>query len=217
MGRIRQLTTAVQGQANVSATLKVGTELWATWADIAIESTAVARAARERAAEALDAGEQPDWNEELRTAMVAIAAVASSIDGFAAVVQETGVAVAAPTVAQPTRAHWIWETLRAGFDVSRKTNTWPRDLKDLWVLRSGRGSGGLLPRTILGAPADYPLIPNVTKARATYTVETAGRALALMQDIYATCKDAVRPGNEQLIPSRISGLHGTLTRLSTSD
>src|SRR5205823_504147 len=89
-----------------------------------------------------------------------------------------------------TRAHYIWTTLREAFDVGAKTNTWPRALKDLWVLRSNRVTGGLLhPKTIFGEPIDHPLLPRVSAARGLYTVETADNAIALMRDIYSACRE----------------------------
>jgi hypothetical protein len=148
-------------------------------------------------------------NLELRPALLAIAAVAISLDGFAAEVERTGVHVSLPTATEPTRSHWIWETLRAGFDINSKTNTWPRDLKDLFRLRVG----GLHPKTAFGRPVHHPVVPNVPMSRAIYTTETADAAVALMRDIYKTCRTAVRPANPALV-SRMSGLDGALARLA---
>ena len=195
----------------MTAEITVGTELWLIWADIAIEQARAARAARAALMAQVDAGEQPDLNLELRPALLAIAAVATSLDGFAAEVEKTGVQINPPTAREPTRAHWIWETLRAGFDVNSKTNSWPRDLKDVFRLRVG----GLHPKTVFGQPVHHPVLPNVPVTRAIYTTEAAYAALVLMRDIYETCRTAVRPAYPALA-SRMSGLDGALARLALS-
>jgi hypothetical protein len=194
----------------VTVQIGVGTELWLTWADIAIEHAQAARAARAVLLEQLDAGVQPDLNIELRPALLAIAAVATSLDGFATEVEKTGVQVTAPTAMKPTRAHWIWETLRAGFDINSKTNIWPRDLKDLFRLRVG----GLHPTTVFGQPVHHPVLPNVPVIRAIYTTEAADAAVALMRDVFETCRTAVRPALPSLA-SRMSGLDRALARLAS--
>jgi hypothetical protein len=196
----------------VTAQIAVGTELWLIWADIAIENARAARAARAALMADVEAGGQPDLNIELRPVLLAIAAVATSLDGFAAEVEKTGVRVATPNTKEPTRAHWIWETLRGGFDVGSKTNTWPRDLKDVFRLRVG----GLHPRTVFGQPIHHPVMPNVSPTRAIYTTEAADAAVALMLDVYETCRTAVRPTYSALV-SRMSGLDAAMARLSASD
>ena len=135
-------------------------------------------------------------NEALHPAMVTIAAAVSAIDGFAAVADSAGVGRRNEVDDDAGRAVHVWEILRAGFEVSHKTNQWPADLKEAYRLRSERTSGGLLhPKTIFGAPVKYPLVEGVTPARATYTLETAERVVALMQDIFGTCKDADPDGS----------------------
>ena len=133
--------------------------------------------------------------------MIAITAAITSIDGFAAVVEETGVPFSAPTVSEPSRANHVWEILRAGFDVGSKTNVWPKAIKDLYVLRSEKTSGGLLhPKTVFDSAGthQHPLLPGVSPARALYTVETAEHVIALMREIYGTCGKNVRPDFEPL-------------------
>jgi hypothetical protein len=77
----------IRATSQVSAELSIGTELWASWGDIALEQQALASAARKAAAAQLANGELEDLNLELHAAMIAIAAAATSIDGFAAAVQ----------------------------------------------------------------------------------------------------------------------------------
>jgi hypothetical protein len=197
--------------------MSVGTELWAAWAQIALAQTEVARQGRANVASRIEAGEEFDLNGELYPAMVAISAAVTSLDGFATLVQDTGVVAAAPSTPHPSRAHYVWEILRAGFDVGAMTNTWPRDLKDLFVLRSDRTSGGLFhPKTVFGEAVNHPLVPGVSPARALYTVETADKAIAFMRDIYARCKVSVRPDYPEL-ERRIEGLAGVLDQLLRRD
>jgi hypothetical protein len=206
------LGAIVRGTAKVSAELGVATELWYSWAHIALAQAKSAREGRESCAAAKRTGGNPDWNAELHPAMVAIAAAATSLDGFATLAQEAGAIPAVPTEA--TRAYYVWEILRAGFDVGHKTNTWPRDLKDLFILRSDRMAGGLLhPKTVFGEPAQHPEIGSVSQARSLYTMENADNAVALMRDLYGTCRVSVRQELGAL-KQRIDGLSGLFAEIS---
>jgi hypothetical protein len=195
--------------SSVSAEIAVGTELWLIWADIAIEQAQAAREGRDALTAQIKADEQPDLNLELRPSLLAIAGVATSLDGFAREVEKTRIQIVPPTAREPSRAHWIWETLRGGFSINSKTNTWPRDLKDLF----GRRVGGLHPQTVFGLAAHHPVLPNVSSIRTIYTTEAADAAVLLMRDIYGTCRAAVRTEYPTLV-SRMSGLDGALRRLS---
>ncbi len=180
--------------------------MWLSWAKIAIEQAQITEAARATISAQIAAGHEYDLNAELHPSLIAIAAVATSLDGFAIEVEKTGIPIHTPSAQQPTRAHWIWETLRAGFDVNSKTNTWPRDLKDVFILRVG----SLHPETVFGDPAqEHAVVPGVSATRATYTTEAADKAVALMRDIYKTCRTSVRPEHAALV-SRMSGLDGAL-------
>jgi hypothetical protein len=139
MGNVHEKRAAVVARARVSATMASGTELWLVWAYIAIEQAGLAEACRDRIAIDVRGGRQPDLDLELYPAMVATTAAATSLDGFARLVtDDCHVQPQAPKVKEPTRAHWIWEALRAGFAVGSKTNTWPGQLKDLFILRNGQ-------------------------------------------------------------------------------
>jgi hypothetical protein len=169
------------------------TNVWINWAWIALDHRDEARAARERDG-------QPTNNPELAASMIAIVGAAFAIDGFASVVRTYGrepefVVGADP----PPRAAVIWETFRANFDVSSRTNTWPGELKRLWQLRSSRVDGGLVhPKLIHGDPVPLPETPP-SWARETYTVETATWANELMADVVVSCGlDALKPGLDEL-------------------
>lgn len=203
---IDRLMHAVSGKAVVTAQVEVGTEVWLSWAHVAIEQAQTAQVARATISAQVAAREPFDLNAELHPALITIAAVATSLDGFATEVEKTGIPIQTPRAQQPTRAHWIWETLRAGFAVNSKTNSWPRDIKDVFTLRVGT----LHPQTVFGHPAQHPIVPGVSPARAVYTTEAADIALALMRDIYKTCRASVRPEHGALV-SRMSGLDGALT------
>jgi hypothetical protein len=168
-GRVIEKSGSVVAGTTVTAEVSVGTELWLTWANIAIEQAQIARTARAAIVSEVRAGNQPDLNPELHAALIPIAGAATSLDGFAKEVEAAGVPIKTPRVQQPTRAHWIWETLRAGFEVNSKTNVWPSDIKELFRLRSG----GLHPRTVFGRPAQHPVVPGVSETRSIYTTEAA--------------------------------------------
>jgi hypothetical protein len=209
----------VQARATISTSASVATELWATWADIAIEQAALARRARAAWVAQREAGAEWDMNTELHPAMISIAAAATSLDGFATLVEQAGVTVQAPPAPPggqaPGRAAWIWETLRAGFAVGRHTNSWPRDIKDLFALRNVRGGGLLHPQTIFtDASSQHPVLPGVSAARVFFTTENADKAVALMRAIYGECRTAVRPQHAEL-QARMGGIDGVLARLTT--
>jgi hypothetical protein len=190
--------------------VEVATELWVVWGQIARAQARLAAEARAAIVAQAEAGEQVDFARELETSMLAIVAAATSVDGFAAVVADAGVRVPK----RPGRAIQVWTLLREGFDVSSKTNEWPRALKDLWVLRSGDAAGGLLhPRTLFGAPVEHPVGAGVPRARALYTVERVDQAVGLMRDIFGTCRGRARASHPELV-SRMSGLDGALRALT---
>ena len=209
-GKVFEKKGTIVGKGMLSGKADVSTELWLIWAHIAIEQAQIARAARATIVRQVGAAQQPDLNTELHPALIAIAGAATSLDGFATEVEKTGIRIKTPSVQQPTRAHWIWETLRAGFTVNSKTNSWPRDIKELFRLRVG----GLHPKTVSGQPVQHPVVPGVPAARALYTTEAADAAVALMRDIYKTCRTSVRPAYPALV-SRMSGLDGALTQVAS--
>jgi hypothetical protein len=58
--------------------------------------------------------------------MVSIVAAASAIDGFARVVRDAGAEpTLSPTAKDPSRATYIWGTLRANFKMAKPTQTCP--------------------------------------------------------------------------------------------
>jgi hypothetical protein len=198
--------------------LAVGTELWAIWAYIAIEQADVARAARLVWAAAKEAGQDYDANTEMQPAMVSIAAAATSVDGFARVVQRVGVTPPRPESESPSRADFIWSILTTGFDVNRYTNRWPPALKRLFDLRSGRGGGLLHPTTVFGrASTQHPVYGDegVSAARVLYTTETADKALSFMREIYSECRTSVRLEHRALA-SRLEGLNGVLLKIAVA-
>src|SRR6476660_2152859 len=134
-------------QRTFEISIGAATELWIQWAWIALDQRDSARLAHEQA------GGLPASNPELQAAMVSIVAAASAIDGFARVVRDAGAEpTLSPTAKDPSRATYIWETLRANFKMAKPTQTWPRELKELWKLRSGVDGGLVHPRTIAPEP-----------------------------------------------------------------
>jgi hypothetical protein len=182
---------SIQGTSRVQVALSVGTNLWINWAWIALSHRDEAGAARERDG-------QPTGNAELQASMVSIVASAFAIDGFATVVAEAGIRPA--RTEGWGRATWIWETLRANFEVGSKTQTWPGELKELWRLRSHPADGGLAhPKNIFGSPTTLSG-QTTSPARATYTVETSTQTARLMGEIVSTCDvDALAPNASEAL------------------
>jgi len=208
---------SVVGKATVSANLSSGTELWAIWGYIAIEQARLAQEARTTWVAQRAADESWDMNTELQPAMIAIAAAATSLDGFEQVVRKEGVPVSAPQGNDPSRAQWIWETLRKAFNVNPHTNRWPGAIKYLFALRNTTGGGLLHPTTVFGDPSDaHPIVTGLTLARTIYTTETADNAVGLMREIYAECRVSTRPEYPALA-LRMEGLNALLLKLTETD
>ena len=177
----------IEGRSTVSIGLQVATNLWINWAWIALDHRDEAIAMRDRDG-------PPAANPELQASMVSILASAVAIDGFTTAMSEAG--------SQPNasgswgRATYVWETLRLNFDVGSKTQTWPIQLKELWVLRSHRVEGGLAhPKNVFGSLVVIPPGQAVSHARSTYTAETSSRAARLLGEVVTTCnEDALRLG-----------------------
>lgn len=169
---------SIKGTSRVQVALSVATNLWINWAWIGLKHRDEAHSARDRDG-------QPTGNPELQASMVSIVASAFAIDGFATVVAEVGIR---PThQATWGRATTIWETLRANFKVGSKTQSWPRELKHLWQLRSHPIDGGLAhPKNIFGSPTPLPG-QAMSPARAVYTVESSTQTARLMGEIVAAC------------------------------
>jgi hypothetical protein len=175
--------------------VSAATNLWIQWAWIALDHRDEAQAARER-----DGG-PPANNPELQASMISIAAAAFAIDGFATIVREHG---AEPTLnpgpKPPGRAVIVWETLRTNFDIGAHTQTWPRALKQLWLLRSGADGGLAHPRTVAAHPVPLPAYSQAP-ARMTYTIDKAAWSSSLMAEIVTACNSGtIRHGiNHELV------------------
>ena len=124
-----RLTCAVKLSGSLE--ISVGMETFLVWSNIAREQLALVRAGRAEIAAA-----EPDQRlpllekAETAPAMLAITAAVSAIDGFAAVAEAAGVGER-PVPNEESRAGYVWETLRRGFDVGSKTNDWPTRLKEV--------------------------------------------------------------------------------------
>ena len=198
-----------------SLDLAVGTELWAIWGYIANRHAELAQEGRARFAASFAAGDEvADANDELMPAMIAISAAVVSLDGFGMVIKRTGIPVSVPSSPDPARHEWVWAELKAGFDVNHLANTWPKALKELFGLRNATGGGLLHPTTVFTLAKDHPVMPGTSGARAIFTTETASRAVDFMRSVYSTCRTSVRPGSPPELVQRISGLDGTLAKLS---
>jgi hypothetical protein len=143
--------------------------------------------------------------------MVSIVAAASAIDGFARGRPRRWCRADTKPHRQGSLTSDIHlETLRANFKMAKPTQTWPRDLKELWELRSGVDGGLVHPRTIAPEPEPFP--PHLdAPARRTYTVQSATRSTAVMGEIFTTCTpEAVRPASPTFVSaSRASPLRAT--------
>lgn len=180
--------------AGFRISLSTATVVWIQWAWIALDHRDEARAAAE-------AGGRPTRQPELQASMISIAASAFAIDGFATVVREKGHPPEIDGEGKPPRANLIWESLRANFSVTAKTQTWPRELKRLLQLRSSGSGGGLAhPKNIPGEPGEP------SYARMTYTAETATWATHLMAEIVTACDlRSVKPDAPPALLDPITG------------
>jgi hypothetical protein len=178
---------------------------------VAIEHEASAKLARAQLVREYTATREfgEAMNEELHASMVAITASAFALDGFYGTVlqwiQLPEELLAAWSENHTARHARIFETLKRGFNIGRRSGSWPGELKWLFSYRDANVHFEEIFRDAY--EAKHPVVPGVTWERVAFSVESASRAVDLALDVVKTCVQSA-PRNERLaeVPRRFGGL-----------
>jgi hypothetical protein len=170
--------------------LRVGLRLWLTWLQIASDHAGSAEQERSRGLELARTGAdpRPARAREMQNAMVAISASAHAVDGLYGEVKPL-IPVPRDVVeaweAQRTPRHrQVFETIKGGCRLGRRTNEWPGQFKDLYDTRDDLVHHGLRLRPAVPHPGDPTT--HVSQEMADYTLESARRAVDLACDVALT-------------------------------
>ncbi len=152
------------------------------WAEIAVQHEDAAHRARAASTRTYDAHAKA----ELHASMVTLAAATSAIDGLYAVIQPIvtppAQLVAAAQAAKaagrrtPNRRAWVIETLKAGYRLGLLTKQVQDDVAWVYSVRNPN----VHPKKLITYVHIHPVLGETTWERATYTVESAERAVDLM-------------------------------------
>jgi hypothetical protein len=194
-GREHEKAGPLAATVNVGAqpiTPLMRTRLVFHWAGIAIEQEPLARAGRAEVVRTHAAGEAPfRLRDELRPAMIAVAACAHSLDALYA---ELAQLVGPETVAawEDIRRHGRWSEVAGILDLALDVDVseWRPRLETLFVrLRNPI----VHPKAKAQAPTKHPALPTrVSPEHATYTVEAVEESVDLVLEILSACVDAPR-------------------------
>lgn len=185
----------IRAISTVTAAIRIQTHLWLRWATIAKRFAGEARSARTELEGEREKG-QPlsHMQQELEASMIAISAVAHTIDGLYGEIRDLA------AVPQTTRDAWrakrtpresqILETLKIGFNVGRKSERWTAEFEWLFDLRDAALHHAPRSRDTVAHPMGGT---HVSPEYADYCCENAARAIALLTDVIETCITAPRP------------------------
>lgn len=90
----------------------------------------------------------------------------------------------------------IFETLKLGFRIGRRVNSWPAEFKWLYGFRDGNVHFEEIFRD--ESEIRHPVLGGVSYERAAYTAESATRAVDLALDVLTTCVGSPVAGGGQL-------------------
>lgn len=187
-------TLADIGHSDDSMQIKARTVLWISWARIAVQHEAMARAAV-HAMQQPGADQSRLLEQEAEAGMVSICAAAFALealrrelDGLHLLPTATVTGGAAGTrKRRPPASRQLVELLKHGFDPQGLVVTWMRELKWLFVLR-GKSVHYTAPDD--GEPLEpHPLRMKVAPSQADYSAENASRAVDLLLGILERCRD----------------------------
>jgi hypothetical protein len=210
-----KLPTATVSATSESVSVAAGSNLWLTWAGIAIEEARVAQAARAVLRAQVDQGAPPDnIPAELRAVLKSIGAASFALDGLALYIESKLTPGAAPDKAsvgtylpageRATRGDWVARWLEVGLGVDPVLTAAGPELHDLFALRNG----AVHHRVLMKPPSVHPLGLNTTEDVATYTTELSDRYAKLLVSIVAVADAA--PSPESGVAAELSHLRGAL-------
>ena len=153
--------------------LSIQTNPWLLWAQIALEHASHAQ--QHRAAN--------DISAESSDAMISLASCASSLEAFRnQIIDLSGGVDPHPSGAAHVK---VVRTLQAVFAIDVKQGkTWMRDLEWLFVdIRNGLVHS----KPTIAGPVPHPSGTQTHPDNVLYSVESVGRALDIMIDVYTVC------------------------------
>ena len=184
-------------------TVRIASNFWIKWAEVALEHAGAAKGARQRAIDA-EAGSQEmgeAFDDEMKAGLVAITSSAFAIDAWYEAVK--GMITLPPHViaawsksgARPSRSARVMETLRAGFKLGPAGSRWGRAIKDLYGLRND---------AVHFESEFYESQPhptgksNVSMENVIYSADSAVQAADLGVEVVTVCIECPRPENVDL-------------------
>jgi DNA-directed RNA polymerase subunit RPC12/RpoP len=196
----RRINAMVHARAIIVATavgtptIKMTTNVWATWMRIAVDRAKAARAARHDALN--NADKQPEHlAREFENSMIGVAASAHALDAL------YGSSVIPSTVRstfkqkRTPRRDAIREALKTPFATGPMNNQWVAEFDWLFDLRDAAAHA----EESLRPAVPHPVGTNVSDEWATYRVETAERAVTFALDVLQWCIDHPRPNLPKIV------------------
>lgn len=162
--------------------------MWYTWLRIAIRQAREARLAREELAQPDNEGNAFLIRKEFEASLVAVAASAHALDALYGSI----------TISQPIRDQWrqrgtkrrgaIRESLKALFDTGQVNQLWVGQFDWLFDLRDAAAHA----KERLQEPFPHPAGVNTAQEPATYSVESAEKAVCITLSVLRWCADHPR-------------------------
>jgi hypothetical protein len=174
----------------MSLTIRVASNFWVKWAEIALAHGRDAMDGRERAV-AAEPGSQAmgeAFDDELQAGLVAVVAAAFAIDAWYIAVRDmaplsTKTESGLRASSSPRRA-WVIETLKAGFATGPTGASWGRGISEVYKLRDR----AVHHTSDFHETTPHPTgLSNVSRENSTYTAEVAAAAAGLAVEVIATC------------------------------
>jgi hypothetical protein len=178
-------------------TIKIKSNLWIDWTEIAIEHEVAAQAARldypEKGGDALHA--------EKHAGMIAVSASAHALDALygdlgdiiplPSALTQAWATKRAKTGKGPPRHARIVETLKIGFALGKAASNWPPRFEELF----DRRDAAVHFKEDFHIPVPHPVGANTAASNVTYSLESASSAVDLVLEVLAVC---IQTPREQL-------------------
>jgi hypothetical protein len=183
-------------------TVRVASNFWIKWAEIALEHAGAAKDARRRADEASAGSRERSeaFGDELGAGLVAVTSAAFAIDAWYKAIERM-VALPPHLIAAwskcgaPSRSAKVMETLRAGFNLGSAGSRWGRAIKDLYRLRDH----AVHFESVFHEAQPHPTgKSNVSRENVIYSADAAANAADLAVDVVTVCMASPRPMNPDL-------------------
>lgn len=176
--------------------IRIKTHLWIQWTRIALKREREAIAIRAAGASSANAGADlaVRIEQEFEACLVGVAACAHALDALYGALRDLVHNPAAKgwRHGKPARHSKIFETIKHGFDIGARTNSWPADFEWLFELRDA----AVHHKEKWSDPAPHPLGTNVSQENSKYSLEAVTRAVDVLLEVFDVC--ATRPKQAQL-------------------